>query len=135
MIREKQYPLAELRFDEEENLLFLKVKQDITIDVAEINEMIDYVKEFVGSKKHFAVIDFGESVNSSNESRKVYAESNYLLEFRLADAFIVRSLPIKLVANFFIRVTQPSIKTKSFTSEAAAKEWIESLRISENSEQ
>ncbi len=116
MLRNKQYPLAELQFNEELNLLFLKIKQDINIDVDEINEMIDYVKEYVGNKKHFAIIDFGESVNSSNESRKVYAESEYLLEFRLADAFIVKSLPLKLVANFFIRVTQPRIKTKSFTS-------------------
>ena len=127
----KTYRLATLEFNEELNLLTFTVKQDISIEVNEILEMIAYVEDFVGPKQHYGIIDFGSSVNSSNEARKTYAESEYLLKYRLADAFIVENLALKLIANFFINVTKPIIKTKSFTGKVEALKWIESLKKEE----
>ena len=125
MLQTKEYPLATLEYSPEKNILIYRVKQDITIDVAEIKEMIEYVKEFIGDKKHMALIDFGASVGSTTEGRKVYADSDYLLDKRIADAFLVRSLPMRLIANFFIRVTKPKIPTRLFTSEVEAFKWLE----------
>lgn len=87
--------------------------------------MIEYVKEFMGDKKHMAIIDFGASVGSTTEGRKVYAVSDYLLKNRIADAFLVRSLSMRLIANFFIRVTKPKIPTRLFTSEVEAFKWLD----------
>jgi len=128
MLQTKNYPLATLEYSPEKNILIYRVKQDITVDVAEIKEMIEYVKEFMGDKKHMALIDFGMSVGSTTEGRKVYAESDYILDNRIADAFLVRSLSVRLIANFFIRVTKPKIPTRLFTSEAEAFKWLEAFK-------
>ncbi|MBK7666092.1 MAG: hypothetical protein IPJ32_01370 [Sphingobacteriaceae bacterium] len=127
-MRTKDYPLAKLEFDEQKNILFYRVKQDQVVDVAEIKEMLVYVQEFMGPVRHYAVIDFGGNLSSSTEARQVYADAEYLQKWRIADAFLVKSLPVRLIANFFIKVTKPKVNTRLFVDESAAINWLESLK-------
>ncbi len=118
------YPLAELSYDEERNILWFRVKQEIEVDVKEIRDMISYAKEVMGNKRHYCVVDFGSNVMSTTEAREVYAAAEYIQKNRIADAFLVKSLAVRLVANFFIQVTKPKVKTRLFTDEAAAVNWL-----------
>lgn len=129
-MKTKDYPLAKLEFDEQKNILFYRVKQDQVVDVAEIKEMLVYVQEFMGPVRHYAVIDFGGNLSSSTEARQVYADAEYLQKWRIADAFLVKSLPVRLIANFFIKVTKPKVNTRLFVDEEAAVNWLESLKES-----
>ena len=124
----KEYPLATLQYDEAKNILFFRVKQDQVVDVEEIKEMILNVQEFLGPKEHYAVVDFGGYLSSSSEARDIYAKAEYIQKYRIADAFLVKSLPVRLIANFFIKVTKPKVNTKLFTDETAAVNWLESLK-------
>ncbi len=123
-VKSFSYPLAQLSYDEEINVLFFKVKQEIEVDVKEILDMIAYAKEVMGDKRHYCVIDFGANVMSTTEAREVYASSGYIQKNRIADAFLVKSLAVRLVANFFIRVTKPKVKTRLFTDESLALNWL-----------
>lgn len=122
------YPLAELQYDAAKNILFFRVKQDMEVDVKEILEMIEYAKTVMGEKRHFALIDFGASLGSTSEARAIYASDPYIRQYRIADAFLVKSLAVRLVANFFIKVTQPKVRTKLFTDESLAVEWLTQLQ-------
>lgn len=126
-MKTKEFPLATLQFDEEKNILFYRVKQDQVVDVSEMKEMLRYVEEFVGPKRHYAVVDFGGNLTSSTEARQIYAEAEYILKYRIADAFLVTSLPVRLIANFFIKVTRPKVNTRLFTEEDKAVKWLETL--------
>lgn len=128
----KQFPLALLEYDETKNILFFRVKQDQEVDVDQIKEMLSYTEEFIGQKKHCCVVDFGGNLTSTTEARKIYADSGYLESYRIADAFIVRSLGVRIVANFFINVTKPKVKTKLFVSDKEAVAWLESVMIKES---
>jgi hypothetical protein len=127
-MRSKSYPLAILEYDEQSNILYYRVKQDQDIDLPEMEEMLRYVQEFMGPTRHFAVIDFGGSLTSSTEARKKYADSEYINTYRIADAFLVRSLGLKLVANFFVNVTKPNVRTKVFNDEKDAVEWLKKIK-------
>ena len=128
-LRTKKYPLGTLEYLENDNILFYRVKQGIEIDIYEITEMIKYVEEFMGNKKHYAVVDFGSNVMSTTEARKVYADSKYIQTYRIADAFLVKSLPLRLVANFFINITKPKVVTQLFTNEESAIKWLKSNKL------
>ena len=130
MLETKKYPLAIAEYDNQRNILFLRVKQEQVVDVAEIKEMLANVKEFMGEKRHYAVIDFGSNLGSTTEARKVYAEDPFILKYRIADAFLVKSLSVRLIANFFIKVTKPKTTTRLFTSESDAIKWIEIISFS-----
>ena len=127
-MKTKEFPLATLQLNKEKNILFYRVKQDQVVDVAEMKEMLRYVEEFMGPKKHYAVVDFGGNLTSSTEARQIYADAEYIQKYRIADAFLVKSLAVRLIANFFIKVTKPNVKTKLFTEENDAVLWLESLK-------
>lgn len=116
------FEFARLEYDPQTNILFFRVKQDIDVHV--IEEMLRYAEEVMGAKRHLCLIDFGTSVNSSDEGRKRYADSPYIQKYRIADAFLVNSLSLRLVANFFIKITQPKVKTLMFTDEKLAIDWL-----------
>lgn len=61
----KKYPLATLKYDEQKNILYYRVAQDQVVEEYEIKEMLKYVEEFMGAKRHYAVIDFGGNLSSS----------------------------------------------------------------------
>ena len=122
------YEFARLEYYSETNILFFRVKQDLEVDVEEIKEMLRYAEEVMGPKRHLAVIDFGVSVLSTSEARSLYAQSPYIQKYRIADAFIVKSLPLRIVANFFINVTRPKVRTRLFTDETLAIEWLGKIK-------
>lgn len=126
-MKSHQYPLALLEYNEETNILYYRVNQDQDIDIPEMNEMLRYVEVFMGCKRHYAIIDFGGSLTSTPEARKKYAQSDYINTYRIADAFLVRSLGLKLVANFFVNVTKPKVKTKVFNTEKDAEIWLKDM--------
>jgi len=127
----KDFKLATLEHDPSKNLLFFRVKQGQVVDIPEISEMITYVQEFIGEKAHYAVVDFGGNLLSTTEARDLYAASPYIQKNRMADAFLVRSLSVRLVANFFIKVTRPKVRTKLFTDENSAVKWLLELAESD----
>lgn len=123
-MKSKEYPYAILEYLDHENLLFYRVKQDITVDEDVMKEMLIYVEEFMGEKKHRAIVDFGSNVHSTTEGRALYAKSDYINRNRIADAFIVNSLAMRLIANFFIQVTKPKVPTHLFNDEEKAINWL-----------
>jgi hypothetical protein len=123
----KVYPLANLEYNVSKKILYFRITQDIDIDIPEINEMIRYAQEMVGDVPHYGIVNFGMHVGSTNEARKIYADSDYIQKNRVADAFVVESLALKLIANFFIKVTKPKVPTRMFNTELDAVNWIYSL--------
>lgn len=130
-MKTKTYRLATLEFDEQKNILYYRVKQEQIVDVPEIKEMLEYVQEFMGPVRHYAVIDFGGNLTSSTEARQIYADAEYIQKYRIADAFLVKSLPVRLIANFFIKVTRPKVNTRLFTEEEQVVKWLEILKRNE----
>ena len=55
--------------------------------------------------------------------------SNFLIvkyreEISCADAYVLKSLAQKIIANFYIRLNKPKIPTNFFTDEDSAIEWL-----------
>lgn len=92
-----------------------------------MESLLNSAIELTEGKKYFAIIDTSNDIDSTKDAREYYA-NNELNRFRYADAFIVSSLPLKMVVNFFIRVNKPSIPTKMFNSKDSAFEWINEMK-------
>ena len=128
-----EIPYGTFNYDPATNILTCRIRQEQTVDVDEINSMLVTVEKLIGPKRHYAMVDFGSNLQSTTEARKIYADAKYLHAFRLADAFLVKSLAVRLVANFFINVTKPKVRTRLFTDEAKAYAWLENLKKKESS--
>ena len=123
-------PSAILSLDEK--VLFVKMKANINLGLTEMQELLRQAVELNQHKKYFAIIDTQSPYETSLEARNYYSESEYT-DYRYADAFIVTSLPMRLLVNFYISFHKPKIPTKMFNNEKKAIEWINSLKKEINS--
>lgn len=126
-MRTKEFPLIILEYNEEKNILFVRVKQEEVLDAAEAKKILEYVEEFMGTIKHYAVLDFGTNVITSAEARKIHSQSDYLKKFRIANAIVVNSLPHRLIAQSYLKLNKPQVNTRIFTEEDKAVKWLETL--------
>ncbi|MBP8034266.1 MAG: hypothetical protein KAZ71_06685 [Bacteroidia bacterium] len=111
----------------EEDVLIVKMKPNIDIGESELTELFNLSNELADFKKRFVIIDTRENFNSNADIRTLYSDDNFI-KYRYADAFIVNSLPMRLLVNFYISFNKPKIPTKMFNNPESAREWIYTLK-------
>ena len=116
-------------FDSSKALLVVRVKPNVNFNSDDSISLLKSIEELVGHTPHKAMVDLGKFTSSSEQSRKLYKESEYINLYRKADAFIVRGMFTRLLINTFLSITKPTIPTKSFSNEKDALLWLDSIEI------
>lgn len=111
----------------ENNVLLVTMKEDCTVTVKEMEHLLKTAVSLVGFKKYYAVIDTRANASISSDVSEYYSKSEYS-KYRLADAFIINSLAMRLLVNFYISFNKPEILTKTFTDADPAIQWINQLK-------
>ena len=94
-------------------ILYVYLNEDLEITpeiLKEINRIGLVLSE---AKKHCVLADVTLNVSSTAKARK-YASNNLFMVNHVAYAMIGKSLPVNLLANFFINVNKPKVPTKLF---------------------
>lgn len=125
MMKNLDTPVASLILDN--NILYVKMKEGINLDRPEMEALLKQAIELTQPDKYYAIIDTRAQYDSTVEARNFYAESDYS-KYRYADAFIVNSLPMRLLVNFFITFNKPKIPSKMFNTKEEALKWINGLK-------
>jgi len=92
--------------------------------VVELNKALGEITK--GERKLVLIISCNLT-NVSKEARE-YMATPESTQFSIAEAFVIRSLGQKILANFYMKVNKPTVLTKIFTSEASAERWLLSLK-------
>ncbi len=58
------------------------------------------------------------------EQARDYGSSEEGLRYSAAEAFVIKSLAHKLLANFYLKVNKPSVPTKFFGKKKDAENWL-----------
>ncbi len=117
------------RYEFEDSILTIKLTDGLVVDTPIMKQLLLEAVNFTKNQKYFAIIDLTNNIESTFESRNFYAE-NELNKFRLADAFIVNSLYLQSLTNFYLKFKKPIIPSKMFNDLESAKKWIFSLKES-----
>lgn len=123
------FEFATLMFDEENMVLYINLKQGIIIDIYEIREIISCVWQILGDFKHYVIINFESDVEITLKARELYSKASYVVNYHIANAFVVDSLALRIAGNFFIKVTKPTIPTKIFKTQEDALKWIKTIPL------
>ncbi len=115
------------KYEFEDSILTVKVLDGLKIDKPSMKQILEDAVNFTNHQKYYAIIDLTNNVESTMESRNYYAE-NELNKFRLADAFIVNSLYIQSLTNFYLKIKKPIIPSKMFNDIESAKTWVYSMK-------
>jgi hypothetical protein len=115
------------KYELENSILTVKVIDGLKVDKPMMKQILEDAVNLANNQKYYAIIDLTNNVESTFESRNYYAE-NELNRFRLADAFIVNSLYIQSLTNFYLKIKKPTVPSKMFNDIESAKKWVYSMK-------
>lgn len=110
---------VELRSD---GLVQVLIQPETEVDVEQVKEVITATGKVTGGRKVPVLVLAGEYTLPTVKARHYIAEPGN--PYALAEAYVLRSLPQKIVGNFFLRFHNPGRPTRIFTQKEEAIQWL-----------
>lgn len=119
--------ICKLKYDGDSLLTCIVFDTDITIDKVIRN----YEKSFeiTEGKIVKTLVDFRQ-LSFTNIPREAldYMSDNPYNQYQQAVAILIDGLALKLLANFYLKVFKPIVKTRVFESEESAIKWLNTIK-------
>lgn len=107
----------------EDDILVIEIRKDENFDVKDMWELIAAAKKIGNGRRFLNLIIVGAHTTPDEESR-VLSTSEEGSIYKIADAFVITSLPQVLVANFYMKFNKPCVPTKFFKHVKDAENWL-----------
>jgi hypothetical protein len=107
----------------DDGIVYLRVTSDVDETVERSKKMVETLGKMVDFQKVPLLTKFDEFVLPPKENRDFWAKKDSC-PYTLAEAFIVDTLAIKLISNFYLMINKPQRETKMFTSVEEARKWL-----------
>lgn len=108
---------------QEKGIVRFQIEQTDEITLQDVKEYIEVVRNLGDGESFCNLIVMKNFVQVGEDARKYAAceESNI---YTIADAFVINSIALKLVGNFYIRYNKPVKPTRIFNNEGDALIWL-----------
>lgn len=126
LLKELSLDFARIRFYEPD-LAHIDIIGDYLITEKEVRVINTRLGE-LNEGKAMLILITAEEVTQFDDSARVFSASEEGSKYSVAEAFVVKSLSQRLIANFYVKVNKPPIPSKVFNSEKEAIKWLESKR-------
>ncbi|HXD94546.1 MAG TPA: hypothetical protein VNX01_15175 [Bacteroidia bacterium] len=110
-------------FEREDGVLVLDIKPNQVFSRRDAEEAIAAAYAIGKGKKFKNLILVGEHTIADIEAVKLSCSAKGSI-YKLVDAFVINSLPQKLIANFYMKVVKPYTPTRFFTKREDAEKWL-----------
>lgn len=108
---------------QEEGILRYEIEKTDELTLQNVKEYIEVVGNLGGGKSFCNLVVMKQFVQVGDDARK-YAASEESNIYTIADAFIINSIALKIVGNFYIRFNKPVRPTRIFNNEEDALVWL-----------
>jgi hypothetical protein len=92
------------------------------IGLEDVVEQRKILTELTKGDPHVLLAIAGRRTSATREARE-YSSAN-IPEGRLAEAILIKSLPVRLLGKFYININKPVVPTRMFDNEAEALTWL-----------
>lgn len=108
-----------------DGIVEIRCANDFTYDVEDVKENHSFLKEFAVTEK-VLVLSFAEDFTSITNEARNYIAKGYHKDFIAAEAFLIHSLPQRLLANFFVKLNNPTVPAAYFaySYKDLAEKWL-----------
>ena len=110
----------------EDGIMELECGADTYYEMTHLKELLEVYKKLFGEKKVPMLHVVGPYTSIAPEARS-WGASKEATQFSLAEAFVLKSLAQKLLANFYVKFDKPEVPTKFFTTIPEAEQWLKSF--------
>jgi hypothetical protein len=113
-------------FLREDGIVQIDVFPEEEITIEDVKQGVEYLKEIGGGKK-FPLLFIAQEYSMPSDATREFLADRNSIPFSIAEAFVICSLPQKIVGNFYLRVNKPARPTQIFTKETDALIWLNSF--------
>ena len=114
--------------------MFLREDGIIQVDTKEVDEYtIEDAKEAlatiseIGSGKKFPILMIAAGYLNIDKETRMFLAKEEANRFTLADAYVINSLALKLIGNFYLKFDNPASPSKIFTKTEDAVVWLKTF--------
>lgn len=101
------------------------LKDDRELTVQDVIDHRAIASQLVNGKPHCVLAIPGKHTQATDDARQFAAENRAAQ--RIAEAVVIRSLSVRLMANFYLKFQKPFTPTRIFTTQDEAMKWLQSL--------
>lgn len=98
---------------------------DFELEDAVATDRVCY--ELCEGKPFCSLIDARVYGSISSEARAFFAHDELIKDIRIAEAFVITSLGIRMLAKFYIQFNRPENPVKIFSNSKDAISWLEDM--------
>lgn len=102
---------------------YVEIKNDVEFEVEDLKQLVAFQKE-LGSGKAFPVLIHPAPSATTNSDLIKYMSKKDSLPYTVADAFILNSVPQKILAKLYVRFAPPERPINFFIKEEEALKWL-----------
>lgn len=110
----------------DDGILYIRVTNESEETVEKSKKLVKSIGEMVNYKKVPLLTKFDEFALPPKENRDFWAKKDSC-PYSIAEAFIVDSIGMKLIANFYLLINKPQRETKMFTKVEDARKWLKTF--------
>ena len=108
-----------------DRIVLLEFKPDVIFELEDAIEVNTIIFNLINGQPFLSLIDISNKYGSiSAEARDYFATDPKTKDIRLAEAFIVNNLPMRILANFYKQFHKPSNPIKFFKNKKEAINWL-----------
>ena len=109
-------------FLREDGIVSTEIFSDDSLSLEQTKELLKaYLKVSNGGNVPHLIIPSKFVIPENEVLNYLRYEAN---KFGKADAYVIKSLPQKILGNFFIKVLKPELPSRLFTNEEEALKWL-----------
>lgn len=118
---------VKLRFTED-GIMCCYLNEEPEDQIAFLQKMVITIGRMTGFRKVPLLIIHEGTFHPTTEARTIWADSQNAL-YSLADAFVLQSISLTLIGNFYLNFHKPDRPTRIFDNKKEALAWLKGMAI------
>jgi hypothetical protein len=118
---------AELSYNKEKSLLYIKILEDVSITVEKAKKLADSIHRITEGQKHFALVDATNYFFIEDDALKYMAKPE-ICAGKMGSAYFSMNLANRLTMHFFKVFHKPSYPIELFRKKEEAINWLKVIQ-------
>ncbi len=116
--------IIKLRSD---NILQFNTIKNVEYSKDEAASVIKSILDVAKGKQYYILVIAHDTSNVTVEGMRLLSSAQ-AMSYAIAKAYVINSIPHKMMANFYLKFLKPEKPVRFFRSQAEAEKWLHSLK-------
>jgi hypothetical protein len=110
-----------------DNILQFNTIKNVEYNKDEALIVIKNILDIADGKQYYILVIAHDTSNVTVEGMRLLSSAQ-AMSYAIAKAYVINSIPHKMMANFYLRFLKPEKSVRFFRNQSEAEKWLKSLK-------